>query len=239
MSEKELLYGELNMQFRRWKRINTWIDRILLSVLLFLAVFAGSGLVGSLVFLEDGTGGVRYQGFSQLLEINPDTAAWLTMDGTHIDYPVVRSADNYDYLDKSFEGGFYAGGTLFMDKGSRDPEDAYCIIHGHHMAAGAMFGDLSRYLKPDFFDRNRTGVLLTPEYDYDIRVFAAGIFNAYDSIIYRPGDTVPADHIKENAVNLRETGELSHVLALSTCLDDMTDNRTVVFCELINRRPHG
>ena len=85
MSEKELLYGELNMQFRRWKRINTWIDRILLSVLLFLAAFAGSGLVGSLVFLEEGTGGVRYQGFSQLLEINLDTAAWLTMDGTHID----------------------------------------------------------------------------------------------------------------------------------------------------------
>lgn len=238
MNGNEASYDDLNRRFRKWRKINVWIDRILLSILLFLIVFVGSGLIDGFLFLEEGIRGVKYHSFTQLLEINPDTVAWLTMDGTHIDHPVVRSKDNFDYLDKGFEGDYYAGGTLFMDKDNRNFEDAYCIIHGHHMAAGAMFGDLPRYLEPDFFDTNRTGALLTPEYDYDIRVFAAGIFNAYDSNVYRAGDMLSEGYARRNAVNQRPAETGKHILALSTCLDDMTDNRVVVFCELTNRRKH-
>ena len=238
MKEKELLCCRLNLQFRKWRKINTWIDRAILSVLVFLMIFAGTGLIDSFVFLGEGLGSVRYRGFSELLAVNPDTVAWLTLDGTHVDYPVVRSADNFDYLDKSFEGEFYAGGTLFMDKDNSGFEDPYCIIHGHHMAAGVMFGDLSRYLEEDFFRENSTGTLLTADYDYDILVFASGIFDAYDRYIYRPGDDLPLDYIKDNAEHLREGADTDHVLALSTCYDDMTDKRTVVFCALVNKRTH-
>ena len=238
MSGREELCCRLNVQFRKWRKINLWIDRILLSILIFLIAFIGSGLIDSFVFLEAGMGSIRYHSFSQLMRINPDTVAWLTMDGTHIDHPVVRSADNFDYLDRSFEGKYYAGGTLFMDKANRDPEDPYCMIHGHHMAGGAMFGDLNKYLDERFFDRNLTGTLLTPEYDYDIQVFASGVFNAYDSNIYKPGETVPLGYIKEKAVNIRDIEDPDHVLALSTCNGEMTDDRTVVFCTLINKRKH-
>ena len=238
MSDKEALYCRLSVQFRKWRKINLWIDRILLSILIFLTAFIGSGLIDSLVFLEEGMGSIRYHSFSQLSEINPDTVAWITMDGTHIDHPVVRSADNFDYLDKGFDGKFYAGGTLFMDKDNRDTEDLYCMIHGHHMAGGAMFGDLSKYLEEGFFDRNRTGTLLTPDYDYDILVFAAGVFNAYDRNVYSPGEDIPLDYIKKEALNIRDVTGTEHVLALSTCLGDMTDDRTVVFCALTNKRKH-
>ncbi len=238
MGSKEALYCRLSEQFRKWRRINIWIDRIILSILIFLIAFIGSGLIDSFIFLDAGMGSIRYHSFSQLMRINPDTVAWLTMDGTHIDHPVVRSADNFDYLDRSFEGKYYAGGTLFMDKGNRDPEDPYCIIHGHHMAGGAMFGDLNKYLDKGFFDRNRTGTLLTPEYDYDIRIFASGTYNAYDSIVYKPAGAIPLGYVKEKATNFREEPEPDHVLALSTCSGEMTDDRTVVFCTLINKRKH-
>lgn len=238
MSEKELESGKLNIEFRKWRKINSWIDRILLLVLLFLMVFIGSGLIDGFLFLKDGIGSVKYHSFAELKDINPDTVAWLTMDGTHIDHPVVRSADNFDYLDKGFDGRYYAGGTLFLDKDNSSFEDPYCIIHGHNMAAGAMFGDLSCYLDPDFFERNRTGTLLTPEYDYDIEVLASGIFDAYDSGVFSTGASVSPDHIKENSANMRAWDPTAHVLALSTCCDDMTDNRTVVFCALVNKRRH-
>lgn len=238
MNGKDSVAESLNGQYRRWRNVNKWIDRVLLSVLLFLGVFVGSGLIDGFLFLEEGIGSIKYHSFSQLLAINPDTVAWLTMDGTHIDHPVVRSADNFDCLDKSFEGRYYAGGTLFMDKDNSSFEDPYCMIHGHHMAAGAMFGDLPRYLDWDFFEKNRTGRLLTSEYDYDIEVFAAGVFNAYDMNVYRTGAEIPAEYIQEKAVNLRVPASCDHVLALSTCLDDMTDNRAVVFCALVNRRKH-
>ena len=238
MSEKEALYYMLNIQFRKWRSINLWIDRVLLSILIFLIIFIGSGLIDSFIFLEEGMGTIKYHSFSQLLQINPDTVAWITMDGTHIDHPVVRSADNFDYLDRGFEGKFYAGGTLFMDKGNNDFEDPYCMIHGHHMAGGAMFGDLSKYLDEDFFDKNRNGTLLTPEYDYDVLVFASGIFDAYDRNIYNMGEAIPLGYIEDKSANIRNVKEAEHVLALSTCHGEMTDDRTVVFCELINKRKH-
>lgn len=229
---------EMSCRFRMWRTINKWIDRILLSVLLFLMVFVGSGLIDEIRFLREGTGGIKYHSFAQLLEINPDTAAWLTMDGTHIDNPVVRSRDNFDYLDKGFDGKYYAGGTLFLDKDVNSFEDRYCIIHGHHMAAGAMFGDLARYLEPGFFEENMSGILLAPDYDYDLTVFAAGVFDAYDGNIYKTGEAVPASYIKENAANQRTADDPCHVLALSTCFDDMTDKRIIVFCSMTNKRRH-
>lgn len=239
MNEKEVLYGRLDRQFRLWKKINAHIDRTLLSVMLFLIIFTGSELADGLLLLKAGRDGAKFPGFARLLETNPDTAGWLVIDGTHINYPVVKSADNFDYLDRDFEGNYCAGGTLFMDKGTRSFEEPYCIIHGHHMDAGAMFGDLDRFLDPEFFENNRTGTLMTPSCDYDIRVFASGIFNAYDNSIYGTGGEVPPDRVMENAVNTRPVFSPSHVLALSTCKDDMTDDRVVVFCELLNGRPHG
>ena len=238
MNERELLLSELNISFRKWRTINKRIDRVILSILLLLTIFIGSGLIDGLLFLEEGINSIKYHSFEQLLAINPDTVAWLTMDGTHIDNPVVRSKDNFDYLDKGFDGKFYAGGTLFMDKGNKDFEDHYCMIHGHHMAGGVMFGDLDKYLDEGFFEENQTGTLLTPDYDYDIRVLAAGVFDAYDNMVYTVGEDPPLQYIKDNAVFIRNMPMPDHVLALSTCFDDMTNKRTVVFCALENKRVH-
>lgn len=238
MNEKQKISDDLNMKFHMWRRINSWIDRFLLSVLLFLILFTGSGLVDGLAFLEEGITGVEYHSFARLLEINPDTSAWLTVDGTHIDHPVVRSRDNFDYLDRGFDGRDYAGGTLFMDKDNKSFEDPYSIIHGHNMAAGAMFGDLDKFLDRKFFGRNSGGTLLTPDYDYDLEIFASGVFDAYDRNIYKTGGDAPVEYIREKALFCRDSEDTDHVLALSTCLDDMTDNRAVVFCRLTNKRKH-
>ena len=239
MTEKQKKSDELNLRFKKWRRINTWIDRVFLSILLFLMIFIGSGLIDGFIFLEEGIGSIEYHSFEQLKGINPDAVAWLTMDGTHIDHPVVRSTDNFDYLDRGFDGRFYAGGTLFRDHKCSSFEEPYVMIHGHHMAAGAMFGDLDRYLDEGFFEKNRTGTLLTSEYDYDVEVFAAGVFDAYDANIYNGlGGEFPAEYVRMNALCFRGSGPHDHVLALSTCLDDMTDNRAVIFCDLKGRRKH-
>ena len=73
MNENQKISDDLNMKFHMWRRINSWIDRFLLSVLLFLILFTGSGLVDGLAFLEEGITGVEYHSFARLLEINPDT----------------------------------------------------------------------------------------------------------------------------------------------------------------------
>lgn len=92
----------------------------------------------------------------------------------------------------------------------------------------------------EFFMENYSGTLLTPEYDYDLRIIAIGEFDAYDQAIYTPGDLIPFEKIKKNTYYRRtyEIDDTKQMLALSTCSSDMTDNRIVLFCKMTNKRNH-
>src|SRR5690625_6158827 len=41
-------------------------------------------------------------GFDELLKENDEVVGWITMDGTQIDYPVLQSDNNTDYLTKDY-----------------------------------------------------------------------------------------------------------------------------------------
>jgi len=241
IEQKKQVSDLLNRDFIKWRTWNKRLDSGLLVVLLCLIVFVGSAFLDNHLLVDHGIGSLKYHDFDELLAINPDTVAWITLDGTHIDHPVVQGKDNFEYLDRGFTGEYYSGGTLFLDcKSSRDFSDNYSIIHGHHMAGGAMFGDLEKYLEREFFTENYSGTLLTPSYDYDLRIIAVGEFDAYDQAIYTPGELIPFQKIKKNTYYRRthEIDDAQQMLALSTCSSDMTDNRIVLFCKMENKRIH-
>ena len=60
------------------------------------------------IYIPDGnSGGASKEilpSFKKLLEINPDTVGYLKIDGTAIDYPVVKGKDNDYYLTHDFYG---------------------------------------------------------------------------------------------------------------------------------------
>ena len=81
--------------------------------------------------------------------ITDDMVAWLTVDGTDIDYPVMQGTDNTIYLNTDPFGKYSLGGSIFLDsRNSSDFSDEYSLIYGHHMEFGRMFGSLD-----DFLDR--------------------------------------------------------------------------------------
>ena len=72
--------------------------------------------------------------FEELRKINPDVAAWITLDGTKIDEPIVQGKNNEEYLNKDVYGKYYMGGTVFLDsRCDRKFQDVYSLIYGHHM----------------------------------------------------------------------------------------------------------
>lgn len=211
------------------------ISSKIINIIIILAIiFIVASIADMLKFTMKGVNGVKFHDFGELLGINPDTVAWIKMDGTHINNPVVKGKDNFVYLDMDFYGDYYAGGTLFLDyKNSKDFSDDYNIIHGHHMVGGAMFGDLSKYLKKDFLNEHTTGVLLTPTQNYRLKVFGAGTVNAYDLRLYN----VKANkvmHYTEIEKKMKQKNDTVYknkkIVVLSTCTGDLNDNRTVVFC---------
>lgn len=95
-----------------------------------------------------------------LQKINKDVKAWLTVDDTHIDYPVVYGESNLKYINTDIYGNFSLPGSIFLDaQNTPDFSDQYCMVFGHHMDNGAMFGDVLNFVNADYFNSHRTGTL--------------------------------------------------------------------------------
>lgn len=177
---------------------------------------------------------------AELQAINPDVLGWLTIDDTHIDYPVVIGETDMEYVNKDVYGDFALSGSIFMDSdNARDLSDAYTLVYGHHMDNGAMFGDVVEFVNTDYFESHQTGTLYLPDATYTIEIFACVQVDAFDSMIYDPlaqnGDVSELLHyVDEIAVQSRYIGvqPTDKVIGLSTCAEAETNGRVVIFGRL-------
>ena len=183
-----------------------------------------------------------------LIKINPDTAAWVTIYGTNIDYPIFQGKTDMEYLNKDAYGKFSISGSIFMSVlNKKDFSDPYTLIYGHHMDNGSMFGDIMKFEKKKFFynvDHERfdkeEGVLIMQNKVYNLHPFALLKTDAYNNMIYRSDktDSETADlvaYLKTNAKYYKDVGTVNKVLAMSTCDNATTDGRTVLFCQMKKR----
>lgn len=167
-------------------------------------------------------------------EIKGNMVAWLTLDDTSIDYPIMQGEDNSEYLNKDPYGEYSLSGSIFLDsRNNSDFTDEYSLVYGHHMEHNAMFGALDKYLEEDYFDEHRTGTLYAGDETYKIKLFAVLECAATQGEIFAPTETSFEEtekYIKEKAMYLDE-GEWDkeeRLLAMSTCKYPDTADRTVV-----------
>ncbi len=188
--------------------------------------------------------------FEELLRINPDVCAWITMDHTGIDDPVLQGETNLTYINTDVYGKFALAGSIFLDaRCDRTFSASYSLIYGHHMEKNLMFGDLDLYREPEFFGENRTGTLLLPEGAEELETIGCLVTEASDEMIFEPelceGHIAELmEYVRENAlvydeVAVRAVGQLAEqaeehsmrsprIVALSTCAAEYTDVRTVL-----------
>ena len=180
--------------------------------------------------------------FEELLAVNSDICAWLTLDNTEIDYPVVQGEDNLSYINTDVYGEFALAGSIFLDSGCDNTfHDRYSLLYGHHMADSKMFGDLDLYKEKEFFDENTTGTLILPDRSYKLEIFACLVVSASEDAIFSPeqwrSDTAGLlDFVRGNALLIHqdtmnrlgssENGE--QILGMSTCSTEYTDARTIL-----------
>ena len=111
--------------------------------------------------------------FEALWKINPDVVAWLYCEDTAINYPVVQRSDNEYYLRRLLDGTWNIAGTLFVDANNQPGfVDHNTIIYGHNLKDGSMFRCISEYKRQEYFDEHPVILLVTPEENYEIRLFA-------------------------------------------------------------------
>jgi sortase B len=114
--------------------------------------------------------------YKEAKAINHDVIGWITIDGTVIDYPVVRSTDNDYYLDHNVEKDKSRYGSIFMDfRNAESYQQRHIIIYGHNMKNGTMFHDLMNFKQKDFFDAHRTVKLYWDGVETEWQIYLAYI----------------------------------------------------------------
>lgn len=177
--------------------------------------------------------------FDELLAINSDTIAWIRFDEPSIiNYPVVKSADNEEYLTKTFAENDNKLGAIFMDmRNNSDFSDRNTIIYGHHLNVSPdMFSRLNMYEDEEFCKEHPDFYIYTP--DGKIRtytVFAAGEISAVSEnyvVDFASAEEYEAFLGKCSADSAYpvdvELNAQSQIITLSTCTNDGDANRFVV-----------
>ncbi len=171
--------------------------------------------------------------FTALQAQNPDIYAWIRIEGTNVDYPILRKPGDDDYYlrrdvqgQESLDGAIYTQASYNGD----DFSDPHTVIYGHNMEAfsGEMFSQVHRYQEEAFFNAHREVVVYLPQKELHYRVFAAYEWND-EHLLYshNPEDGTAyaayLENILENqdeAAILDESTRLSaddKMLTLSTC----------------------
>ncbi len=182
----------------------------------------------------------------QLKEITADVFAWLTIEDTHINYPVVTCQNNTEYLNQNIYGEFSFTGAVFLDcQNHSDMSDTYSIVYAHHMNNGAMFGDIANFLKQDYFQAHTSGTLQTIGAIYDIAFFAICKTSCYDEILCQNPQLINQESLPDmiayiNKIALwKRTCDFhadDHIIALYTCGEGMTNGRLLLLGKLIPQK---
>ena len=143
--------------------------------------------------------------------LNPDIVGWILVDGTYIDYPIVRGQDNDWYLHHTASGDRNSSGAIFMDhRNDTGFFDSHTLVFGHNMQNGTMFAGLHGFTGDSFRIYTHNGIL---EYE----VFSRRTVAADDVLYILP----PLEDAE------------GRIVTLSTCVFRRDDLRFVVQGRLI------
>ena len=168
--------------------------------------------------------------FNKLKEENSDTVAWLKVEGTNIEYPVVKAQDNDFYLYHSFDKTYNSAGWIFADyKTLFDGTDKHIVIYGHNRRDGSMFGTLKKILEKDWYENedNKYITFITEEGTTKYEVFS--VYKIEDEDYYITNRFNSNDEYEEliNTVKGRSIHDFGSevlrsdkMLTLSTCADN-------------------
>lgn len=177
----------------------------------------------------------------KLQESYQGIVAWISIEGTAIDYPVMQGKDNVVYLTKTTDGSTNRAGSIFLDyRNSGDFTNRNSVIYGHRMKNGSMFGTLDRYEKKSFFEEHSFITLYLPDETRTYEIFSAYRTKAGKTGYQKTFDSDSAYHefLKEIQMNsIYETGiDISaedHIITLSTCTTGEKEERFVVHAKQI------
>ncbi len=167
--------------------------------------------------------------FKELKNKNSDTIAWLKVENTNIEFPIVKANDNSYYLSHNFNKEYNKAGWIFADyKNKFDTTDKNIVIYGHNMRDNSMFGSLKDVIKKEWYNNesNKYITLITEEEYHIYEVFSVYQIEKEDYYIKTNFKNNEFEEfintIKERSkkdFNVKVTKD-DNILTLSTCANN-------------------
>lgn len=175
--------------------------------------------------VEEGKEYVSPVNFAELDKQNPDIYAWIRINDTCVDYPIVqRAGQNSYYHRRDFLGNSSWNGCIYTeDHNALDFNDKVTVVYGHNIYSGKMFGDLINYTDPAYFKKNSEMTVYLPDCEKKYELYAAIVFDNRHLLYYNDYD----DPVQFNEL----IGTLSDTNLTSVIADGVTvdgDDRLVI-----------
>ncbi len=113
--------------------------------------------------------------FDTLKSKNSEAVAWIKINNTNINYPIVQGADNSYYLTKNFNKEKNSAGWIFADyRNNFETLDKNTIIYGHNRRNGTMFSNLNYYLTSKWYtnENNKYFNFITENQNFIAEIFS-------------------------------------------------------------------
>ncbi|MDE6469832.1 MAG: class B sortase [Eubacterium sp.] len=270
MNENELNNNELNDQNnqnednRKKRKIKLILIFIIVFVLVFCAVYFGIQLYNSHITkpLPATTAPVSVSqtveeskvenpiDFEALKAQNEDIYAWIKVDDTNVDYPIVQNpTDDEFYLKHTAEDkSWSASGAVYTELvNNKNFRDAVTLIYGHNGYGDTMFTTLHRFSDEDFFNSHPYFYIYTQDRKLTYQVVSAfkyddrHIMNSFNFANLEELEEFqnyvqnPTSSLKNVRTDLdKPINSSSKLVILSTCITNQKSSRYLICGVLTN-----
>ena len=182
--------------------------------------------------------------FDELRKINSETAGWIQLGGTNINYPYVQTSNNDFYLKHSFDRSYNTAGWVFEDfRNKNDGSDKNMILYAHGRNDGSMFGTL-RTILTNGWRNNSNNYIVRTATDSDSSLWQ--VFSVYrvevttdyiqtsfssDAEFQKFVDMLKGRSVQDFGATVSGSDK---ILTLSTCYN--SKERVVLHAKLIKRQ---
>ncbi len=182
--------------------------------------------------------------FASLQAANSEIYAYIKIDDTNVDYPIVQSAtDDEFYLRHTAEDkSWSASGAVYTESvNTKTFNDRVTVIYGHNGYGDTFFTTLHRFEKEDFFNNHPYFYIYTPQKKLTYQIISAfkyddrhimNSFNFADTVEFLEFEQYllnPSSALKNVRTELdKELDEDSKIVVLSTCITNQKSSRYLV-----------
>lgn len=187
---------------------------------------------------------IKILNFQNIQKENSNIVAWIKIEDTNINYPVLQGKDNNYYLYKNYKDEYSRNGSIFLDYNCNlEKYNMNYLIYGHNNNNGMMFSELIKYQDKDFFNSHTKINLITSTENstYNIiSVFKSQIYSKTDEEVFKyynyidlSNEVLFYDYINncksQSLYNIAYNPEYGDkILTLSTCEYSKANGRLVI-----------